>query len=701
MKASETKLLPFLKKSPQFTIPIYQRTYSWTEDQCQQLWDDICRTGSSDSTTAHFIGSIVYIEKDLYQVSDQSPLLVIDGQQRLTSISLLIEALARRLGDAEPIRGFSSIKLRHYYLTNPLETGKQKYKLLLTQTDEATLSSIVDQEDLPENYSLRIQSNFEFFAKKIHQLGDELTCVCRGLEKLMVVDISLSRENDNPQLIFESMNATGLELSEADLIRNYVLMGLEFNFQKDLYRKHWRPMERAFGQAAYGKHFDRFMRHYLTFRSSEMPNVREVYKAFKTYAQRADIASSGIVALVADLHIFADYYCAFALGNEPESRLARAFADLRELKVDVAYPLLLELYADYKNDLLELDQLSEIVQLIESYVFRRAVCGIPTNSMNKTFATFSRNLRKDRYLDSFKANLLLLPSYRRFPRDNEFKHEVQVRDLYNFRSRSYWLRKLENHRRKEPVPVQEYTIEHVLPQNENLSMTWQKALGPDWKDVRDKYLHTLGNLTLTGYNAEYSDRSFLAKRNMVGGFRESPLRVNHSLRDLEHWNEETICERAEILAETAISVWRSPELDVEDIEQFAPAQKKISRNYTLADHPHLSDGRKLRELFNTVRAEILALDPCVSEEIRKLYIAYKAETNFVDLIPLANELRLVLNVQFHELHDSRRLAQDITDLGRWGNGNAEIRLRNHDDLPYVMSLVRQSLETQLGNGDSD
>ena len=282
----------------------------------------------------------------------------------------------------------------------------------------------------------------------------------------MVVDISLSREHDNPQLIFESMNATGLELSQADLIRNYVLMGLDSNHQKELYNKHWRPMEQAFGQAAYSKQFDRFMRHYLTYKSGEMPNIGQVYGAFKSYAQRKHISTLGVDALVADLHTYAGYYCAFALGKESKTKLARAFSDLRELKVDVAYPLLLELYADYKNDKLNVDQLVEAVQLIESYVFRRAVCGRPTNSLNKTFATFSRSLKKECYLDSIKANFLRLPSYRRFPKDSEFSDEIKVRDLYNFRSRSYWLRKMENCNRKEPVPVHEYTIEHILPQNE-------------------------------------------------------------------------------------------------------------------------------------------------------------------------------------------------------------------------------------------
>ena len=442
MKATEAKLLDFLKKSPQFVIPIYQRTYSWTEPECRQLWDDILRAGGDDEISAHFVGSIVYIEKGLYQVSSQTPLLVIDGQQRLTTVSLIIEALARHLGETEPLDGFSAKKLRSYYLLNPLEDGERGYKLLLTQTDKQTLLAIVEQKALPVEHSLRLKENFEFFEKQVKALGSKLEPLCRGLAKLMVVDIALSREQDNPQLIFESMNSTGRELSQADLIRNFILMGLEPEHQNRLYNDHWRPMEVAFGQEAYGQHFDSFMRQYLTVKTEEIPKVREVYEAFKAHARSPPIAKEGVDDLVADVHAFAGYYCAMALRQETEPALAAAFADLRELKVDVAYPLLLELYRDYAAGALSPKDLEEAVRLVESYVFRRAVCAIPTNSLNKTFATFGRALNKDRYLESIKAHFLLLPSYRRFPQDEEFRRAIKLRDLYNFRSRSYWLRRL-------------------------------------------------------------------------------------------------------------------------------------------------------------------------------------------------------------------------------------------------------------------
>ena len=700
MKATEAKFLDFLKKSPQFVIPIYQRTYSWSERECRQLWDDIVRTGSNDAISAHFVGSIVYIEKGLYHVSSQSPLLVIDGQQRLTTVTLILEALARQLGDDEPVDGFSAKKLRSYYLLNPLEDGERGFKLLLTQTDKASLLALVQQKAQPTDQSLRITENFAFFKEQVKNLGADLPALCHGLAKLVVVDIALSREQDNPQLIFESMNSTGRALSQADLVRNFILMGLEPAHQTRLYEDHWRPMEVDFGQEGYGSHFDSFMRHYLTLKTGEIPNVRAVYEAFKSHARTPGIAAAGVDALVEDIRAFAGYYCAMALGKETDKKLAGAFRDLRELKVDVAYPFLLELYDDFFNGRLESTDCEAAVRLVEAYVFRRAVCAIPTNSLNKTFATLGRALQKDRYLESVQAHLLTLPSYRRFPGDEEFKRELMVRDLYNFPRRSYWLRRLENHGRKERVPVDEYTIEHILPQNENLSANWRDELGPEWHRVQESWLHTLGNLTLTGYNAEYSDRPFREKRDMKGGFRESPLKLNKGLSSLDKWDEAAIKNRAERLAAVATGVWTVPSLQAEVLRVYGTRGEKAAR-YTIDDHPQLAIGSPMRELFETFRKDVLALDPCVSEQFLKLYVAYKAETNFVDVVPQKTRLLLSLKIRFHELHDPYGLAKDVTGLRRWGNGDVEVGLRKMQELPYVMGLVRQALEKQMGNGEAE
>ncbi|NLV40522.1 MAG: DUF262 domain-containing protein [Candidatus Hydrogenedentes bacterium] len=697
MKATEAKLLVFLQKSPQFVIPIYQRTYSWTEKQCRQLWDDILRAGSSGNISVHFIGSIVYVEQGLSQVSHQAPLLVIDGQQRLASVSLLMEALARALGDTEPEDGFSAPKLREYYLTNRLEKGDRFFKLLLSQTDNATLKSVIRNTEPPEEPSLRVMQNFDLFTDLIAARKDDLVPVWRGLAKLGVVDIALSGEHDNPQLIFESMNSTGKELSQADLIRNFILMGLEPDLQTRLYEDYWRPMEQDFGQEAYGTQFDSFMRHYLTVRTGDIPREREVYEAFKDHSRTKPVLEAGIEELVKNIRAFAGYFCALALGREKNRALAAAFHDLRELKVDVAYPFLLELYHDYIGKTLSAADLAAAVRLVEAYVFRRAVCAIPTNSIGKTFANFGKALKKDRYLESIQAHFLSLPSYRRFPRDDEFRRDLHTRDLYNFRSRSYWLRRMENHKRKERVAVDEYTIEHILPQNPDLSPAWRKALGDDWQRVQQQWLHTLGNLTLTGYNAEYSDKPFDKKRDMTGGFKESPLQLNKALKQAKAWNEAAIQNRAGQLADLALQVWAAPRLDATTLAAYKPKKAPATGGYSIKDHKALAKGG-MRNLFEAFRKEVLALDPCVVEEFLKLYVAYKAETNFVDVVPQAKQLRLSLNLPFNEINDPKSLCTDVTDRGRWGNGDVEIGFKSLDDLPYIMGLVRQALERQMGDG---
>jgi uncharacterized protein with ParB-like and HNH nuclease domain/predicted transport protein len=701
MKATEAKLLNFLKKSPQFVIPIYQRTYSWTEKECRQLWDDVLRSGRNDRIAVHFIGSIVYIESGLSQVTDQAPLLVIDGQQRLTTVTILLAALAAAVGDTEPFDGFSQRKIRNYYLLNPEEDGDRHFKLLLSQTDKTSLTALVGGTDVPKEHSLRVVENHRLFAEWIGEAKGDLAALCKGLSKLVIVDVALTRDQDNPQLIFESMNSTGKELSQADLIRNFILMGLEPKLQTRLYDQFWRPMETDFGQEAYGTHFDGFMRHYLTVKTGTIPNINAVYDAFKDHARasRTDgqTEAEHVEALVREIRRYAEHFCAMALGKEPEAELKRAFHDLRELKVDVAYPFLLELYQDYVAGLLSKEDFASAVRLIEAYVFRRAICAIPTNSMNKTFATFMKALRKDRYLQSIQAHFLTLPSYRRFPNDDEFRRDIQIRNLYNFRSRSYWLRRFENFGRKEPIAVDDYTIEHILPQNEQLNSGWRAALGSEWQRVQQTWLHTLGNLTLTGYNAEYSDKPFPEKRDMKGGFRESPLRLNEGLGKVETWDEVAIKARAGKLAARASEVWSGPNLSAEVLAAYQD-QRPENDAYTIDDHPNLAIPAN-QELFEALRKAVLALDPCVTEEFLKHYVAFKAETNFADVVPQAKRFRILLNMRFHEINDPKGICQDMTGMGRWGNGDVCVNLSSTDELPYVMGLIRQSLELQLGGTD--
>lgn len=703
MKASEANLLQFLRNSPQLSIPIYQRNYSWTLEQCRQLWNDLMRAGRDEGIKSHFIGSIVHIEKGKSTVTMQEPHLVIDGQQRLTTATLLIAALAQHLDSHDPSQipdAFRPNKLRNYYLLNPEETGDRHFKLILSETDKDTLLALLKNSPLPSPASIRIKENHDFFVAQIQTCKHELAAICTGLGKLFIVEVALDRTYDNPQLIFESMNSTGLELSQADLIRNYILMSLAPKLQTELYKSYWRPMEQAFGQAGYEEHFDAFMRHYLTAKTGEIPKLRDVYTAFKGYAAKR---GASMQELVAEIHTYAVHYGALVLGTETDKGLKQAVHDLRELKVDVAYPFLLGVYEDRRTGLLTNAQVQAIVRLVESYVFRRAICAIPTNSLNKTFASLAAALDKSDYVKSVKAEFQLMPSYRRFPTDDEFAQELKRRDLYNFRSRSYWLRRLENHGRKEPVNVSEYTIEHILPQNENLSAEWRAELGESWQSIQKQWLHTLGNLTLTGYNSHYSDHPFVYKRDQVKdsdghliGFAHSPLHLNQGLGQIETWGEAAIQQRAGRLADMALKAWSAPDVDAAALAAYRAAKAKPAQGWSLADHPQLADG-PVRDLFNALRNEVLALDACVNEEFLKLYIAYKAETNFVDVIPQAKRLRLILNMPFAHIDDPKELCRDVTGLGRWGNGDVEIALETADELPYVMSLVRQAFERQISN----
>lgn len=687
MKAQDLQLTQLLEGSKQFVIPIFQRSYSWDEGNCRQLWDDIIRVGKNVELNTHFIGSAVYIPET--NVDAAIPRwLVIDGQQRITTVSLLLLALKKLLEKENLDEPISAAQLEDYYLRNRYGKNDDAYRLLLTQTDKESLKRLVDGKEPGEDDSHRIAENYRFFSDKLSMsnLGD----VWRGIKKLMIVDVCLQQGIDNPQMIFESMNSTGKALTQADLIRNFVLMGLQHDLQTRLYLDYWRPMEVLFGAENYNSTFDEFMRFYLIIHTGSV-RIRkgDIYDEFKAYSRKHEVED-----LLGSISEFASYFCRIALGKEKNPVLAEVFQDIRELRADVCYPLIMEIYRDYEAELLNEADFVEILRLIESYVFRRAVCEIPTNSLRQTFGTFTKRLKKDRYLESFKSIFLQLRSYRHFPNDEEFTRLIQTRNLYSFPRRSYWLRRFENHNKKERVQVQDYTIEHIMPQNENLSAPWKEELGQNWQTIHSTYLHTLGNLTLTGYNSEYSDRPFAQKRDMENGFKQSPLRLNKGLGQVEIWNENAIRQRAQRLANKAATIWCAPSLPVDILAEYEPESKVEASNYTLSDHGNL-DGGITRELFEIFRAQILALDECVHEQILKLYIAFKAETNFVDVVPQSKRLRVSLNLPFTELDDPRGLGKDVANLGRWGNGDVEVNLQNITDIPYIVGLARQALERQM------
>ena len=712
MEARQTSILEFIRKASQLTIPIYQRLYSWEKPECEQLWDDIMYVGHGEDTDEHFIGSVVYVESNLSNVTQWSPHLVIDGQQRLTTVLLILEALARRLeGKGEPIEGFSNKKLKSRYLIDDDEEGERKYKLLLTQTDKDTLIALWDRCPEPSDFSLRVRENFKFFEKKIASLED-LTPLCMGLAKLIVVDVSLERGRDNPQRIFESMNSKGKPLSESDLIRNFVLMGLPIDQQTNLYKRYWRPMEIEFGQNAYGKNFDKFMLRYLSLKLSikleteKIPKKDSIYKEFKNLAT---MRKDGIEPLVQEVNKFARYYCAMALGKEPDQKLALGFSNIRKLETESAYPLFLKLYDDYENKLLSCDDFVECIRLIENYVIRRAVCQLDKKALVQTFVRFARDLGEANHLEFIQANFLILSQYstQRFPNDEEFKGKLINGYLYKNKVRRYVLNNLENSRRNRNLSSKEtiqpddpkINIEHIMPQN--LSGRWREDLGTDCETVHETWLHTLGNLTLTGYNPELSHKPFLEKRDMKGGFKESPMSLNEELKKLETWGEAEILSRAEQLAEEAIVLWDRPELPREVLDRYRPKKDVIPTGYTIDDHKYLVQPGITRQLFGVFREQVLALAHYITEEIFKPYIAYKVDTNFVDVMAQTDRLKLKLNMDFHELQDPKGVAIDVTNKSTQGNGNVELFVRSEDEIPYAIGLVRQALEKQIGEHSND
>ncbi len=689
MKADAMKLLDFIGKSQekQFVIPIYQRVYSWGKEQCKQLWDDIVKTGGNDQMNGHFIGSIVFVQDGIYTTS-HNEFLIIDGQQRLTTITLLFIALRDHLNDEDEfLEKFSRQKIQNRYLTNSDEKGDKKFKLILSEPDRDTLLSLIDKDRRkPSELSLKIMENFKLFEEWIRKNADKMETIFKGLDKLMVVEISLERGKDNPQLIFESMNSTGKDLTQTVLFRNYILMGLEPEKQEIFYKKYWRAMEENFKQNE--TLFNQFVRHYLTIKTREIPNINKVYVALKDYRQKEGI---GIEDLLKDLQKYCGYFCQIIFKKEADKDLNKALSFLVDLEMDVIYPLLLELYSDYIDGVLSKQDFIPIVALIESYICRRAVCGLGTNSLNKIFPFVIKKINKDQYLESIKAYFGYLTEKQRFPNNDEFKKLFITIDFYSFKKKEYFFERLENFDTKEPVNTQECTIEHIMPQT--LTEEWERDLGGNFQAIHDKYLHTIGNLTKTGYNTEYRNRSFQEKRDMEKGFKQSPLRLNQSLKDLESFGEKEIEKRANDLADWALKIWTYPKLDAETLEKYKQKGKREKKVYDLSSYKF---GSHSRELFDILSKEIKALDERITEKFNQEYISYMFDKNFVDIVVQTKDLKLYLNMPFNELQDEKNLARDMTNKGHLGNGDIEIKLETKENIPYCLGLIKQALEKQMG-----
>ncbi|WRG43599.1 DUF262 and DUF1524 domain-containing protein [Helicobacter pylori] len=688
MDAGAITLLGFFEENQnnQFVIPIYQRLYSWEKEQCKQLWDDIIKIGGNDKMNGHFIGSILYV---LDGKTPSSPLLIIDGQQRLTTITLLFIALRNHSSEEVEILEKFSHKKVESYLINSDKDGDKKFRLILSESDKDTLLSLIDKNKRkPSEPSLKIVENFKLFEEWIRKNTDKLETIFKGLEKLMIVWIALKKEKDDPQLIFESMNSKGIELTQTDLIRNYIVMETEVEKQESFYNQYWRAMEENFKQNE--TLFNQFVRHYLTIKTRDIPNIHKVYEAFKDYQQKEGIE---IEDLLKDLQKYCGYFCQIAFKKEADKDLNKALSFLVDLEMDVIYPLLLELYSDYSDGVLSKQDFIPIIALTESYICRRAVCGIPSNGLNKFFPSFTKKIDKKQYLKSVEEHFGSLTGNQKFPNNDEFKKLFITIDFYHFKKTKYFLERLENFDTKEPVDTQECTIEHIMPQI--LTEEWKRDLGENFKAIHEKYLHTIGNLTLTGYNEKYSNNSFQEKRNMEKGFNQSPLRLNQSLKDLEPFGEKKIEKRANDLADWALKIWTYPKLDAETLEKYKP--KKEKKVYDLSSYKF---GSHSRELFDILREKIKAFDERITEKFNQQYIAYKfCKINFVDIVVQEKGLKLYLKMELNELQDEikeKLKIRDVSNIGCPCFGDMEVKLETKESIPYCLGLIKQALEKQMG-----
>lgn len=686
MDARKGNIYEILNGNKQFLIPVYQRFYSWDTIQCKRLWNDIVEM-QKEGKVGHFVGSIVNIAEQAMPTGVQK-FMIIDGQQRMTTLTLLLLALRNYAIKNPDDSTINARRIDNMLLKNEYEDGDERYKMLLTETDRDILISLIEGKQIMEDTRSRLIENYNLFVSKIADKEIQPAEVYESIGKLQIVNITLDRAVDDAQAIFESLNSTGKELSESDLIRNYILMGLVPSEQTYVYEHLWRPMEQLFVYETQGTVMDAFFRDYLTMKNSRIPKKERVYEEFKLYHLKCKFGT--IRELCKDLLDYAKYYTDIVFVRNSDKDLKRIYEDIIDLRMEVSYPFLLKIHRDCDEGIITLDEMKKILTLCISYVLRRSICEIPTNSHNKTFATMKNYIRPDDYVNSVKAFFLMLESYKEFPDNDKFEVAFVSRDIYNMRNRNYILSRLENFKNKAPIIIEGYTIEHIMPQNKNLSREWQADLGNDWQEVQKKYLHTIGNLTLTAYNSEMSDKCFMEKMDMEGGFKESALRLNRYVVLQNEWNEKHIKERANELAKKAESIWKYPTLTDAELEKYQE-EDTTNPEYSLETY-EMND--LTRTLFEALDKRIMNLSPGVKKEYKKLYVAYKLDTNFVDIIIQKERLRIAINMKFSDIIDPNGICRDITGIGRWGNGDVELFMEHKDELDQIMEIVKQSFDAQ-------
>lgn len=693
MKALDSPFTKIINGSTQFVIPVFQRDYTWSaEIQCAQLWRDVMHAAHTTGTHGHFLGSVVYIATD-DSLAGFTRWMLIDGQQRVTTLTLLLVALRDHITETKWVGGENdptAKKIDAYYLKNVQEEGEREQKLILRRHDQATLRAIVDKKELPKKASDHIIENYTFFREQIADVDP--ADVYRGIERLVIVDVKLDRHTDDPQLIFESLNSTGVDLSQSDLIRNYILMGFPEKEQTYLYQTYWSKIEGVF--QGFEKKFDAFARDYVAYKTqaAKQEKAADVYYAFRNFFKTLIAQSGSVREPLEDMMRHARHYAAFSIGREITGERGRLLAEIRR-HVDVPAMMVMHLLdlRDHLNALSE-DELLEALRLIESYTVRRAVCGLQTRSYWTIFANITYGIGVKTPLTDLKVGLAIQNENYRFPTNAEFERDLKAVDLYGLRICRHVLEGLENHATKEPTDTTTYSIEHIMPQNERLRSGWKKMLGDEWKNIQKTWVHRLGNLTLTGYNSTYSDREFKDKKKIEGGFEDSSVRLNKMVREQEVWTDVEISKRTNSLASLSLKIW--PALEVDTALVAAARKREMKKRAEQQDIGKIKMTDEARTIFEALRARIRGIDGEIMEMAETKSISYHGHDFFLEVLPRARKVTLLLAMNFDEVDDPSGIAQDATEKkfivhARY-EGGVSINVSSVDMIDSVMPLIRHA-----------
>ncbi|MBI1242414.1 MAG: DUF262 domain-containing protein [Nostoc sp. RI_552] len=553
MQVKKQPIYQFLEgRNKSFVIPVYQRDYAWKVNNCKKLWEDIIDLQDSGKRS-HFLGALVNI------YNHQDEWMVIDGQQRLTTISLLLLALANYLKDTQN-KTSSEADLQedilNDYLINKRCTDKsQRIRLKPNTKDKSYFQSLFDNLHIKKSDSNIIQ-NYLFFYDKISSRHISVAHIFELFKKLEIVHIELEKGIDDPQLIFESLNSTGVNLTDGDLIRNYILMDLSQSDQEQLYNNYWIKIEELSGNVA------NFIRIFLMFKlkKSITQSDRAVYNEFKQYSK--DKFSRDSSSILQHLLKYAENYSYFInISDHPDKNINKALHRLHCLEFTVCHPFLMDVFDLFNQGIIVASDVQNIIQLIESYAFRKILVNNSTQGLNKFFLTLSKEIKKEHtweenYFDIMSFIIKNKSANLKFPSDEEFRETLIHKEVYKLtpKNRDFLFESLENCNSDYQIYVENLTIEHIMPQK--LNYQWKQDLGDKYSEIHGKYLHTLGNLTLTAKNTSLSNKDFKTKQK--NDYYYSKVSLNSELKDIEEWNEDSIVERANTLAEKAVKIWKYP-----------------------------------------------------------------------------------------------------------------------------------------------